>query len=119
MLFRSVSYGTLTDELLKAADLLAERGVQAEVVKLHRIAPLDAASVLASVRRTGRLLVLEDCFENGSVGQRLAAELAMAGIAPETLVLKNLKDAFAPQGTVPQLRRLLGLDAEGVVHSFS
>ena len=114
-----VSYGTLTDELLKAADLLAERGVQAEVVKLHRIAPLDAASVLASVRRTGRLLVLEDCFENGSVGQRLASELAMAGIAPETLVLKNLKDAFAPQGTVPQLRRLLGLDAEGVVHSFS
>ena len=36
-----VSYGTLTDELLKAADLLAERGVQAEVVKLHRIAPLE------------------------------------------------------------------------------
>ena len=93
--------------------------MQAEVVKLHRIAPLDAASVLASVRRTGRLLVLEDCFENGSVGQRLASELAMAGIAPETLVLKNLKDTFAPQGTVPQLRKLLGLDAEGVVHSFS
>ena len=114
-----VSYGTLTDEVLTAAEVLAEKGIRAEVIKLHRIAPLDAAPVLASVRRTGRLLVLEDCFENGSVGQQLAAALAMSGVAPETLVLKNLKSAFAPQGTVAQLRRLLGLDAEGVVHTFS
>jgi len=109
-----VSYGTLTGELLDAAEFLAAQGVEAEVVKLHRIAPLDPALVLASVRRTGRLLVLEDCVENGSIGQQLAAALAQAGIAPRLLLLRNLKNAFAPQGTVPQLRRLLGLDAEAV-----
>lgn len=109
-----VSYGTLTDEILDAAALLLEKGVHAEVIKLHRIAPLDPALVIASVKRTRRLLVLEDCNENGSIGQQLAAALAAAGIAPEALRLKNLKNKFAPQGAVAQLRQMLGLDAGGV-----
>ena len=112
-----VSYGTLTDELLAAAELLEEKGVRAEVIKLHRIAPLDPGMVIASVVRTGRLLVLEDCNENGSVGQQLAAALVQAGAAPRKMVLKNLKNAFAPQGTVTQLRALLGLDAGGVAEA--
>ncbi|MBD5149910.1 MAG: 1-deoxy-D-xylulose-5-phosphate synthase [Oscillibacter sp.] len=110
-----VSYGTLTDESLAAAELLAEKSVSAEVIKLNRIAPLDAGAVVESVKRTGRLLVLEDCNENGSVGQQLAASLAQSGIAPRALILRNLKNVFAPQGTVSQLRQLLGLDARGVV----
>ena len=111
------SYGTLTDEVLAAAELLEERGVHAEVVKLHRIAPLDAGPAAESVRKTGRLLVLEDCNEAGSVGQQLAAALAEAGAAPRKLVLRNLKNAFAPQGSVAQLRKLLGLDAGGVAEA--
>ena len=110
-----VSYGTLTDELMTAAELLEKEQISAEVVKLHRIAPLETDTVLASVRKTRRLLVLEDCNENGSVGQQLAAALAVAGAVPERLVLRNLKNAFAPQGTVAQLRERLGLDAAGVV----
>ncbi len=109
-----VSYGTLMDEILAAAELLAEQSVSAEAIKLHRIAPLDVGVVAESVRRTGRLLVLEDCNENGSVGQQLAAALAKAGIAPKAVVLQNLKHAFAPQGTVSQLRKLLALDARSV-----
>ena len=109
-----VSYGTLTEELLKAAEILRGRGMEAEVLKLHRIAPLDPEPVLESVRRTGRLLVLEDCLEAGSVGQRLAAEIACRGIRLKKLCLKNLGRAFAPQGKVPELRRLLGLDGESV-----
>ena len=113
-----VSYGTMTGELLAAADALAEKGVRAEVVKLHRIAPLDAGLVLESVGRTGRLLVLEDCYEVGSVGQQLAAALALSGVPVKSIILKNLKGSFAPQGTVPQLRRLLGIDAEAVVQAI-
>ncbi|MDE6932058.1 MAG: 1-deoxy-D-xylulose-5-phosphate synthase [Oscillospiraceae bacterium] len=112
-----VSYGTMTDELLTAAELLAEQGVGAEVVKLHRVAPLDVEPVAESVRRTGRLLVLEDCNENGSIGQQLASALVQSGAAPRKMVLKNLKNAFAPQGTVAQLRKLLGLDAGSVAEA--
>lgn len=111
------AYGTLTDEILAAAELLEAQGVRAEVVKLHRIAPLDAGPVLESVGKTKRLLVLEDCNENGSIGQQLASALAVAGVVPERLILRNLKDTFAPQGTVAQLRKLLGLDAEGVAEA--
>ena len=111
------AYGTLTDEVLAAAELLEERGIRAEVVKLHRIAPLDAGTVLESVRKTKRLLVLEDCNETGSVGQQLASALAVSGVVPERLILRNLNNAFAPQGTVDQLRKLLGLDAEGVAEA--
>ena len=112
------AYGTLTDELLEAAERLAEQDVSAEVIKLHRIAPLDVGPVIESVRRTKRLLVLEDCNENGSIGQQLAAALVQAGITPAKLILKNLKNAFAPQGTAAQLRKLLGLDAGSVVEAL-
>ena len=112
-----VSYGTLMDEVLTAADLLSERGVSAEIIKLNTIAPLDAETVLDSLRRTGRLLVLEDCFENGSVGQRLAAAAAQAGIAPKAVILKNLGSRFVGQGTVAQLRRQAGLDAQAVAEA--
>lgn len=111
------AYGTLADEVLTAAELLEEKGVSAEAVKLNRIAPLDVEPVAESVRRTGRLLVLEDCNENGSIGQQLASALVQAGVAPRKMVLKNLKGAFAPQGSVTQLRGLLGLDAAGVAES--
>ena len=114
-----MSYGVMTDELLSAAKTLAEGGFEAEVIKLHRIAPLDPEPALDSVRRTGRLLVLEDCNENGSIGQQLAAALAQAGVKAEQVSLLNLKQSFAPQGTVAQLRRLMGIDAEAVVHAFS
>ena len=100
-----------------AAELLAEQGTGAEVVKLHRVAPLDVEPVAESVRRTGRLLVLEDCNENGSIGQQLASALVQSGAAPRKMVLKNLKTAFAPQGTVAQLRKLLGLDAGSVAEA--
>ena len=61
-----VSYGVEINDVLQAARLLEERGVEAEVVKLNIITPLDAAPVLDSVRRTGALLVAEDSVSAGS-----------------------------------------------------
>jgi 1-deoxy-D-xylulose-5-phosphate synthase len=113
-----VSYGVMTDELVRSAQILSEQGVEAELIKLNRIAPLDAEMVVDSVRRTGRLLVLEDCLEVGSMGQQLTARLVQAGVFPKTLILKNLNRDFAPQGSVAELRRSLGLDAAGVVKSI-
>ena len=67
--------------------------------------------------KTGKLLVLEDCVENGSVGQRLASALAQDGAAPGVILLKNVKDHFVGQGTVAQLRRAEGIDAEAVAEA--
>lgn len=112
-----VSYGVMIDELLSAAEALEKHGVSAEVIQLNRIAPLNAEVVLDSVRRTWRLLVLEDCVETGCIGQQLAAELSRAGIAPRDLILKNLHRSFVGQGTVAQLRAEYDIDSAAVVNA--
>ena len=108
-----VAYGTMVQEVLEAARLLAEDGIQAQVVKLNTITPLPVELVQESVKQTGALVVAEDCVASGSVGQRLAARLEQEGIFARPL-LCNTGDAFTTHGTVPQLRRLLELDGQGI-----
>ena len=103
----------MINEALAAADRLQEKGYQAGVVKLNQIAPLSIKDTDA-FKDAKTILVLEDCVEAGCVGQRLAALLLQAGIAPQKLILKNSGNAFVQQGSVPQLYRALGLDGESV-----
>ncbi len=109
-----VSYGTLINQALEAADILAAKNIQAKVVKLNRITPLAFEDIEATLHGTKTLLVLEDCVENGCVGQRLLALLATHGAVPAQVILKNSGSDFVRQGTVPQLYHDLGLDGEGV-----
>lgn len=67
----AASYMTL--EALKAADSLAERGIQAEVIDLRSLRPLDEASILRSVRRTGRLVVADTGWKNYGVSAEIVA----------------------------------------------
>lgn len=109
-----LTYGVLVNQALAAAALLERKGVQAEVLKLNQIAPLDGAALAGFFGETDVLLVLEDCFGAGCVGQRVAAILAGEGRAPRKLILKNLGRTFAPEGSVPQLEERFGLDAAAV-----
>ncbi|MCL1835514.1 MAG: 1-deoxy-D-xylulose-5-phosphate synthase [Oscillospiraceae bacterium] len=106
-----VTYGSCVDAALEAAGRLEPEGVSVEIVKLGRICPLELDEVESSVRRTGRLLVLEECAENGSVGERVAS--ALAGLA-ENITLLNTGSKFIPCGDVEDLRRYCGIDAAGV-----
>ena len=63
------------------------------------------------------MLILEDCFENGSVGQQLAAGHGRGRAELSHVILQNLKDHFAPEGTVEQLRHRFGLDAAGAAEA--
>ena len=112
-----LAYGKMINNVLTAADLLAKQGIHAEVLKLNRIAPLDRQTVDAFFGHTDCLLVVEDCFGPGCVGQRVAAIMAELGKAPKKLILKNLGKNFAPEGSVAQLEHSIGLDAEGIVRA--
>ena len=109
-----LSYGILINEALKAAELLEAQGIRAEVIKLNQISPLDDGMLQGFFRETKTLLVLEDSFVAGCVGQRLAATLAKHGRCPRRLILKNLGKTFAPAGSVPELWKQFGLDAASV-----
>lgn len=108
-----VGYGTEINEILGAAELLAARGVQAEVVKLNQIVPLPEEVLLRSIAHTGAVLTAEDSIFSGSVGERLAAVLEERGVSARMGWI-TCGNQFIPHGTVPQLKRDLCLDAEGI-----
>lgn len=108
-----VSYGVEINQLLEAAQLLETKGVQAEVVKLNQITPLDGAEIIRSVQKTGALLVAEEAAAPGCVGQRLAALLEQAKI-PANVALVNCGEGFVPHGKTELLKKDLSLDGEGI-----
>ena len=110
-----VSYGVLVNQVLRCAQLLEADGIQAEIIKLNCITPLDMEEVARSVKKTGRLLVAEECAAGNCVGQRLCAGLLERGISART-ALMNTGAGFVPHGSVGQLYQLCGLDGESLYH---
>lgn len=108
-----VSYGTMMQEVMAAAQLLEKQGVRAEVVKINVLTPLNSEPVIDSVRKTGALLVAEDCISGGSVGMRLAAALEEQGLRAKVALCSSGTE-FTPHGSVKQLRGLLRLDGENL-----
>ena len=108
-----VSYGILINDALEAAELLAAEGVQAEVVKLNVITPLDPELVLESVKKTKVLLTVEDSAAHSSVGERLAAAVAEAGLRAKVLC-RTSGDKFVAHGALSCLKQELGLDSAGI-----
>jgi pyruvate/2-oxoglutarate/acetoin dehydrogenase E1 component len=71
-----ISYGKLVDTSLTAAETLAAAGVSAEVIDLRSLKPYDEAAVLASVRKTGRAVVVHEASRTCGVGAEIAATIA-------------------------------------------
>ena len=107
------AYGTLTETVLQAAAVLAEQGIMASVVKINELTASAFPLLTESAARTGRLLVLEDCVEDGCLGQQLASILLQNGKSVR-IKLCNLGERFIPQGTVQQLYSDYRLDVFGV-----
>ena len=112
-----VSYGVLINNVLSAAKLIEEAGIKAEVIKLNRICPMDAQPVLASLQKTGRLLTAEDVCGQGSVGTKLLAECARAGVVLKKAETLDLGDGIVQHGSVDELLHRKGLDALGIAET--
>jgi acetoin:2,6-dichlorophenolindophenol oxidoreductase subunit beta len=74
-----VAIGWLVDKALAAAEQLAAEGVSAEVIDPRTLAPLDTATILSSVDKTGRLVVVDQSTRHGSAAAVIAAEVASEG----------------------------------------
>lgn len=73
-------YGGMVEVCLKAAEVAAREGVELEVVDLETLAPLDEATILDSVRRTGRAVIVYEAPRSGGFGAEVAARLAEEAI---------------------------------------
>jgi pyruvate dehydrogenase E1 component beta subunit len=75
-----VSWGAMLQETQAAADLLAQEGVMAEVIDVATLKPLDMATILESVARTGRCVIVHEACRSVGVGAEIAAGLAEEGL---------------------------------------
>lgn len=71
-----VTWGAYTIESLQAAEQLAQEGIQVEVIDLATISPIDSATILESVEKTGRLMIVHEAPKNCGVGAEIAAIVA-------------------------------------------
>lgn len=104
--------GTMTYQLLVAAQLLAKDGIEAEVLHAPTIKPLDEETILASIKKTGRALTAEEAQINGGFGGAVAELLGEK--LPTPLQRIGMMDRFGESGSPDELLKHFGLDAESI-----
>ena len=107
------AYGVDVNPMLQAAELLKRQGVEAELVKLNRLNPPDEA-YRASARKTGALLLAEECPKHCGIFDEIAADPALSGVR---LLGLDLGEGFVRHGTNAELRRRAGIDAEQIAQA--
>lgn len=113
------STGTMTYEALMAAKILAERGVDAEVVHVPTIKPLDSKTVLSSLEKTGRAVTIEEAQINGGLGSAIT-ELASEQL-PVPIKRLGVEDRYGESGGPRELIEAFGLDSKSLakkIHEF-
>ena len=96
-----VSWGAMLHETLQAAEQLAERGVGAEVIDVATLKPLDIATILDSVEKTGRCVIVHEAARSGGVGAEIAAQLAEHGL---TFLLAPIQRVTGYDTVMPMFR---------------
>ena len=112
-----VCYGSMVNEALAAAELLRNKGLHCELIKLNRLSGDDYPLVLQSLKKTGRLLAAEEICAAGCLGQCLLTQAALAGVPIRGAKLLNLGEGIVAHGTREALLRDYGLSPEAIAES--
>ena len=107
--------GHMVWEALQAAEALEAEGISAEVVNIATIKPLDEKAVIASAKKTGKVVVAEEHNSAGGLGELIAGVLAAA--APTPIEFINGKDRFGQSGKPAELLAAYGLDAAHIAEA--
>lgn len=104
--------GVMTYQLLVAANILAEQGINAEVVHVPTIKPLDNQTILESARRTGRVLTAEEAQVAGGFGGAVAELLSID--LPTPLLRVGMMDRYGESGAPYELMEYFGLTGKHI-----
>lgn len=108
-----IANGLMVAAALEAAEKLAAKGVQARVLDMHTVKPVDAAAIAAAARDTGRILVAEEHLQHGGLGSVVAMAAAQSHPVPMRFVA--LADTFAESGKAEGLLAKYHLTAADIV----
>ena len=104
--------GLEVSEALGAAELLEKDGIDAEVINIHTIKPLDEALILKSVQKTGKVVTVEEHSVLGGLGGAVSELLGKK--CPTQMLCIGIEDVFGESGPAQQLLEKYGLDKNGI-----
>lgn len=107
-----VATGLCVNEALEAAKLLAADGIDAEVINIHTIKPLDEELIVSSAEKTGKVVTVEEHSVIGGLGSAVCD--ALSEKAPTRVMKIGIYDVFGESGPAVELIRKYGLDAESI-----
>lgn len=105
--------GHLVWKAIEAGHMLAEKGIDAEIINIHTIKPLDEKAVLRSVAKTKCVVTAEEHMRHGGLGDSIAQLLARE--LPTPLEMVAVDDKFGQSGTPGELMTEYGLDTQNIV----
>lgn len=108
-----VATGHLVWEAIQAGEQLEEMGIDAEIINIHTIKPLDREAILKSVRKTGCLITAEEHQVAGGLGESIASLLSRYFPIPMDMV--GVQDIWGQSGKPVQLLEEYGLNSENIV----
>lgn len=108
-----VATGHLVWEALQAAEKLETEGINAEVINIHTIKPLDKNAIINSVKKTGCVVTAEEHNHLGGLGESISRILSQELPTPQEFVATN--DTFGESGTPNQLMEKYGLNADAII----
>lgn len=108
-----VATGHLVWEALQASEVLFEKGIQAEVINIHTIKPLDEKAILNSVKKTGCIVTAEEHNYFGGLGESVSRVLCQNYPVPQEFIATD--DTFGESGTPAQLMDKYGLNSSAIV----
>jgi len=107
--------GHLVWKAIEAGEQLAAQGINAEIINIHTIKPLDAKAVIDSAKKTRCVVTAEEHQMNGGLGDSIAQLLARE--LPTPLAMVAVNDSFGESGTPDQLMTKYGLDTVNIVEA--
>ena len=107
-----VATGLPVSECLEAAEKLAAEGIDAKVINIHTIKPLDEDLIVAAAKETGKVVTVEEHSVIGGLGSAVCDVLAEK--APTKVLKIGVNDTFGESGPAVELLKKYGLDTEGI-----
>ena len=104
----------MVSETLRSAEMLAAEGISCEIVDVRTLAPMDTDAVLASVRRTGRALVVHEARRTAGVGAEICATISEHAFESLDAPITRLTAPDTPVPYSPPLEKVYRPDAESI-----
>src|SRR6056300_936251 len=113
-----VSFGKILKEALKAAEMLAEENIDVEVIDLRTIRPMDYQTIIESVKKTNRLVILEESWPFGNISTEITYQVQSELFDYLDAPIEKINTADTPAPYSPVLLKEWLPDAEDVINSF-